>query len=97
AAGHADWKNAPGFYLVLTDQPGEKSWPITGASFILIYKDQPDAQKAEALLKFFDWCYKHGGEIAKGLYYVPMPENVAGLVGAHWKDEVHSGAQKLWK
>jgi len=97
AAGHADWKSAPGFYMVLTDQPGDNSWPITGASFILIYKQQPDAQKAEAMLKFFDWCYKHGGIIAKGLYYVPMPENVAGLVETRWKDEVSSGAQRVWK
>jgi phosphate transport system substrate-binding protein len=97
AAGHADWKNAPGFYMVLTDQPGEKSWPITGASFILIYRQQPDARKAEAMLKFFDWCYKHGGEIARGLYYVPIPGNVASLVETHWKDEVTSGAQKVWK
>ena len=49
------------------------------------------------MLKFFDWCYKHGDNIAKGLYYVPIPENVAGLVETRWKDEVSSGAQRVWK
>ena len=97
AASHADWKNAPGFYMVLTDQPGEKTWPITGASFILIYKQHPNAGKAEAMLKFFDWCFKHGGDMAKELHYVPMPENVAGQVEAQWRDEVASGAQKVWR
>ena len=72
-------------YMVLTDQPGEKSWPITGASFILIYKQQPDAEKAEAMLKFFDWCYKNGADTAKELYYVPIPRNVLGIVEAQWK------------
>ena len=83
--------------MVLTDQPGEKSWPITGASFILIYKEQPDAAKAEALLKFFDWCYRSGGEAAKELYYVPIPAAVYGEVESRWHDDLASGGQKVWK
>jgi phosphate transport system substrate-binding protein len=97
AAAGADWKSAPGMYMVLTDQPGEKSWPITGASFILIYKDQPDAAKAEAMLKFFDWCYRNGAEMAKELYYVPIPEAVYGLAESKWSEDVASGGQKVWK
>jgi phosphate transport system substrate-binding protein len=97
AAAGADWKSAPAMYMVLTDQAGEKCWPITGASFILIYKAQTDAAKAEAMLKFFDWCYKNGGEAAKELYYVPIPEAVYGLVEAQWSRDVTSNAQKLWK
>jgi phosphate transport system substrate-binding protein len=97
AAAGADWKNAPGMYMVLTDQPGEKSWPITGASFILIYKEQKDAAKAEAMLKFFDWCYRNGAETAKELYYVPIPGAVYGLVESRWHDDLASGGQKVWK
>jgi len=97
AASSADWEQAPGFYRVLTDQTGEQSWPITGASFILIYKQQANAASAEAMLKFFDWCYAHGGDVAKGLYYVPMPENVITLVHAQWAAQVTSGGKNVWK
>jgi len=96
AAANADWKNAPGFYLVLTGQPGEQSWPITGASFILIYKDQSSAAQAKALLKFFDWCYRYGAETAKKLHYVPIPMNVAEMVENGWKNEVKSEGKPGW-
>jgi phosphate transport system substrate-binding protein len=97
AAAGADWKGAPGMYMVLTDQAGEKSWPITGASFILIYKAQTDAAKAEAMLKFFDWCYKNGAEAAKELFYVPIPAPVYELVESKWGVDVAAGGQKVWK
>jgi phosphate transport system substrate-binding protein len=97
AASNADWKNAPGFAMVLTDQPGKESWPITGASFILVYKTQSDAKKAEAMLKFFDWCYRHGQETAKQLHYVPMPEPVVDLVENAWRGDLIAGGQKVWK
>jgi phosphate transport system substrate-binding protein len=96
AAAGADWKNAPAMYMVLTDQPGEKSWPVTGASFILIYKEQPDAAKAEAMLKFFDWCYKNGAESAKQLYYVPIPPAVYEIVEAKWHTDITSNGQQVW-
>lgn len=85
AAIGADWKNAPGFYVVLTDQPGAKSWPITGATYIIVHKKQKNAEVGKAMLEFFDWCYKHGADMAKELDYVPMPENVVNLVEASWK------------
>ncbi len=88
AAAHADWKDAPGFYLVLTDQPGEESWPITGASFILVYKQQADARTAEEMLSFFSWCYENGAEQAVELHYVPMPDEVVSLVKEVWKNEI---------
>ncbi len=97
AAANADWKNAPGYYLVLTDQPGEKSWPITGATFILIHKDQKDATLAKAMLKYFDWCFRHGGETAENLHYVPIPMNVVDLVQETWKEQLHSGDAALWQ
>jgi phosphate transport system substrate-binding protein len=97
AAANADWKNAPGYYLVLTDQPGEKSWPITGASFILIYKEQKDPEQAKQMLSFFDWCYRHGSAAAEKLHYVPIPANVVEIVETTWKNEVHSGDAPIWK
>ena len=97
AAANADWGNAPGFYMVLTDQPGDKSWPITGATFILIHKDQKDTARAEEMLSFFEWCYKYGSEIARELHYIPMPANVIELVEKLWKDKVTSSGKTVWK
>lgn len=97
AAANADWANAPGFYMVLTNQPGDASWPITGASFILIYKEQADAKIAEAMLNFFDWGFKHGTDIAKALNYVPMPESVIAQVESLWKSSVTAGGRPVWK
>ena len=96
AAANADWKNAPGFYMVLTDQSGDSSWPITGASFILVYREQPEAEKAKALLKFFDWCYQSGTKEATDLQYVPMPQNVVKLVEDIWNKEIKAGGQAVW-
>ena len=89
AAANADWKNAPGYYMVLTNQPGDKSWPITGASFILIYKAQNDTDQAKAMLKFFDWCYRYGGNMAEDLHYVPIPLNVVELIEESWRQQLY--------
>ena len=97
AAANADWENAKGYYVVLTDQPGDNSWPITGASFILIYKSQTDPIRAKALLSFFDWCYRHGQDIAKTLDYVPIPMNVVDLVEENWRKEIMAGGKTVWQ
>lgn len=97
AASNADWANAPGFYMVLTDQPGNESWPVTGATFILMYKEQRDLTTAQAMLKFFDWCYHHGNDIAEKLHYVPMPEKVVAQVQTVWKNAVRINDQPVWK
>ncbi len=97
AAANADWANAKGYYLVLTNQPGENSWPITGASFILMYKEQKDGAKAKEVLKFFDWCYNNGTELAKKLDYVPMPQNVVKMVEDTWRKEIKANGQPVWK
>ncbi len=96
AAASADWKNAAGFYMVLTDQPGKTSWPITGASFILVHKDQANAATIKEVLTFFDWSYKNGDKIAEKLDYVPMPKNVVDLVETAWKKEIRSAGQAVW-
>jgi len=89
AASNADWKDAPGFYLILTDQPGAKSWPITAASFILMYKDQKHPETAKAVLKFLDWSYDNGQPAADKLNYVPMPASVVHMVENVWHSKMH--------
>jgi phosphate transport system substrate-binding protein len=85
AAGGADWANAPGFYMILTDSAGDKSWPIAGATFILIPKQPKDGAAATEALKFFDWAYKNGGKMAQDLDYIPMPNTVVTQIEASWK------------
>jgi phosphate transport system substrate-binding protein len=95
AAANADWKNAPGFALLINNEPGEKSWPICGATYILIHKDQPDAAKAEAMLKFFKWTFDHGDDMAAKLDYVPLPDSVVKMVLDNWTNEVKSGGKPV--
>ncbi|MFQ5346666.1 MAG: phosphate ABC transporter substrate-binding protein PstS [Rhodothalassiaceae bacterium] len=89
AAAGADWAHAKGFYLLLNDQPGAKSWPITGATFILVYKEAKSPQRTAAILKFFDWAFHHGQEMADELHYVAMPDSVVKMVEETWKREIH--------
>ncbi len=96
AAANADWVGSEGYYVVLTDQPGEESWPITGASFILLQREMTDANRARTMLAFFDWCFRHGGTIARELDYVPMPEKVVNLVEKTWSASLTSGGRSLW-
>jgi len=96
AAANADWQHAKGYYLVLTDQPGKQSWPITGASFIIMYKEQRDAAHVKQTLSFFDWCYKHGSGLAVKLDYVPMPEKVVELVENTWANEITAKGRPVW-
>jgi phosphate transport system substrate-binding protein len=88
AAANADWANAPGFYLILTDQSGAASWPITGASFILVHATPPDVSATSDALKFFDWAYKNGAQMAAELDYVPLPDSLIKQVRATWKSDV---------
>lgn len=97
AAKKADWKNAPGCVIDLTDQPGDKTWPIVGVSYILIHKDREDAEKGKAMLKFFDWAYANGNSAAKSLHYVPMPSNVVTLVKELWGKQVKAAGEPIWK
>ncbi len=94
AAAGADWANAPGFYMILTDSAGEKSWPIAGATFILLPKQPKDKAAAAEALKFFAWAYKNGGKMAQELDYVPMPETVVKQIEAAWKNDVKDEAGK---
>jgi phosphate transport system substrate-binding protein len=88
AAAGADWNSEPGFGVVLTNQPGKDSWPITGATFILLHKQVKDPQRAKEVINFFDWAYHNGEQMAEQLEYVPMPEKVTGAVEQMWKNEI---------
>jgi phosphate transport system substrate-binding protein len=97
AAAGADWAHTPGFSVMLTNQPGAKSWPITGATFILVYKKQEKPEVAQAVLKFFDWSYHHGDKMALELDYIPMPDSVVKLVEQTWKNDIKdSKGQAIW-
>jgi phosphate transport system substrate-binding protein len=97
AAAGADWTKAPGNYLLLLDQPGPTSWPITGATFILVYKQPPNAEKTKATLAFFDWAYKNGDADASSLDYIPLPQSVKDLVRQQWAATIKDqGGQPLY-
>jgi phosphate transport system substrate-binding protein len=96
AAANADWTHADGYYLILTDQDGAKSWPITGASFILIYKQPDDPVAVGEALKFFAWAYKDGGAMAAELDYVPLPAPLIAQVKATWTSAITTGGHPVW-
>ena len=90
AASNADWAKAPGYYVILTDQPGDKSWPITAATFILMHKDATDKASSQEAIKFFRWAFKNGGKAAEELDYIPMPDSVVQLIEKTWAAEIKS-------
>ena len=90
AASNADWAKAPGYYVILTDQPGDKSWPITAATFILMHKDATDKASSQEAIKFFRWAFKSGGKAAEELDYIPMPDPVVQLIEKTWASEIKS-------
>jgi phosphate transport system substrate-binding protein len=86
AAANADWAKAPGYYVVLTDQPGAQSWPLTASTFIIMYKDPQDKAAAAEAIKFFDWAFEKGAKTAEELDYIPMPAPVVALVKKTWAE-----------
>jgi phosphate transport system substrate-binding protein len=97
AASNADWTHADSYYLILTNQPGANSWPITGASFILVYRNPPDPAATGEALKFFGWAYKNGTQMAADLDYVPLPEALITQVQNTWKSEITAHGAPVWK
>ncbi len=88
AAAGADWAKAPGFHMILTDETGEKAWPIAGATFILLPKEPKNPAEAAVALNFFAWAYKNGSRLAEDLDYVALPDSVVRLIEATWAREV---------
>jgi phosphate transport system substrate-binding protein len=94
AAAGADWANAPGFYMIITDSAGAASWPIAGATFILVPKQPKDIAATKEALQFFAWAYKNGGAMASSLDYIPMPDSVVKLIQAKWASEIKDPSGK---
>jgi phosphate transport system substrate-binding protein len=88
AAANAEWEKAPGYRIILTNQAGENSWPITAATFILMPKQPTDTASAGRALDFFSWAFEKGGKMAEELDYVPMPDNVVKLIKDTWSKEI---------
>jgi phosphate transport system substrate-binding protein len=94
AAASADWNSKPGYGVILANQPGEKSWPMTAATWILIYKKPPDPAAATEALKFFAWSFAKGDKMAEELDYVPMPDKVVADIEKMWASEIKDDSGK---
>ena len=94
AAANADWNSQPGYGVILANQPGDTSWPMTAATWILIYKKPADSASTAEALKFFAWSYAKGANMAKDLDYVPMPANVVTDVQKMWAAEIKDSSGK---
>jgi phosphate transport system substrate-binding protein len=88
AAANADWSSQPGYGVILANQPGDASWPMTAATWILLYKQPQDPAASAEALKFFAWCYANGDKMAEELDYVPMPDNVVKDIEKTWSEEI---------
>ena len=88
AASNADWSSKPGYGVILANQPGKNSWPMTAATWILMYKNPVDINKTKEAINFFSWAYTNGKELANSLDYVPMPDDVAEKVRETWKTQI---------
>ncbi|WP_373974523.1 phosphate ABC transporter substrate-binding protein PstS [Chitinibacter sp. SCUT-21] len=94
----ADWKSAPGMYLITTNAAGKGSWPIANPTFILMHKKQDKPAQAAEVLKFFDWAYgADADKTALELDYIPMPDSVVNMIKANWKTQISDGSKPIWK
>jgi phosphate transport system substrate-binding protein len=91
SAANADWAHADHFYMILTDQPGAMSWPIENPTFILMYKQPKNPAASKQALDFFKWAYANGDQMAEGLLYIPLPDNVVSVIQQSWKQIQGSG------
>src|SRR5262245_4227479 len=94
AAANADWNSVPGYGVILANQPGAESWPMTAATWILMYKKPQDPKAAGEALKFFARSYEKGGKMAEELDYIPMPANVVESIKKTWSGEVKDASGK---
>jgi phosphate transport system substrate-binding protein len=94
AASHADWSKSA-FYEILTNEPGKDSWPITGATFILMQKVQEKPLQGTEVLKFFSWAYKNGAKMADELDYVPLPDSLVKTIHASWSEIKDSSGKTI--
>ena len=98
AAANAKWDADKGFYEILTNEPGKDSWPITGATFILVHKSPEKVENTQEVLKFFDWAYSNGSKMAADLDYIPLPAKVVTMIRDAWKVQIKDASGKaVWK
>ena len=97
AAANADWEHAPGFYQILTDQPGAQSWPITASTFVVMHKEPKDAAATTEALKFFNWAFKNGTKEAEALDYIPIPAKVVTLIDKEINASIVSGGKPVFE
>ncbi|WP_425364994.1 phosphate ABC transporter substrate-binding protein PstS [Jiella endophytica] len=96
AAENADWSSQPGFGVILANQPGAKTWPMTAATFILMHSDAKDPAASAEALKFFDWAYAKGDKMAAKLDYIPMPDAVVKEIEQEWAEIKGSDGKAVW-
>ncbi|MBP2149503.1 phosphate ABC transporter substrate-binding protein PstS [Xanthobacter autotrophicus DSM 597] len=96
AAANADWAGAKDFAASMINTPGDATWPITSATFILLPKEPKSAEQAAEVIKFFDWAFENGAPIAEKLHYIPLPKDVAARVREAWKTEVKVDGKAVW-
>jgi len=94
AAANAKWESSNGFYVILTNQPGASTWPIAGATFILMHKQPKDPAAAAEALKFFAWAYDKGDKMAEDLDYIPMPDNAVAEIKKMWASDIKDASGK---
>jgi len=96
AVANADWTGALASYASLADRPGSQTWPVTGATFVLIHKQQQKRLTAIEMFKFFDWTFHAGAKLADELEYVPMPKDVVPLIQSAWEQVKDPRGQPAW-
>src|SRR3954462_837664 len=96
ASKAVDWASAKGFYVLLTNEPGAESWPISAATFILVHKEPKDPAAVAEALKFFDWAYKNGDDMANELAYVPLPDDLVTLIKKSWAENITSASKPVY-
>lgn len=97
AEGAAEgYAKAPGFYLILTDQPGDQSWPILATTFVLTYAEPQNVEETVAALKFFDWSFQNGTDAAKKLEYLSIPQSVYELIEKTWAEQIKADGKPVW-
>ena len=96
AAANADWANAKDFILILANQPGKDSWPMTASTWALVYKNQDKVESGKETLKFFDYTMKSGQDAAQSLDYVALPDNVVKLIEDSWAKDIKGADKPLW-
>ena len=96
AASNADFKGSKNFNVIITNEPGDATWPIAASTWVLIHKAPDDAAATGEALKFFAWAYKDGKETAKALDYVSIPDSVVDLIKASWKADIKADGKPVY-